>query len=153
MVSWSMPNSFVKRMRMLGPAAERCTISRSVVPQNGRTRNPPSASMGDAAHAPTHCGCAGLGDDWAGLTPRVKAKTTSRQESADWRKDIAWIPPMSRKLTSNLISGYTQCAGTMQAGSMRYSQEGMATVPNKATAGKASDQGFVYLPLIVGDRK
>jgi hypothetical protein len=33
---------------------------------------------------------------------------------------------------------------------MRYSQEGMATVPNKATAGKVSDQGFVYLPLIAG---
>lgn len=26
----------------------------------------------------------------------------------------------------------------------------MATVPNKAAAGKAADQGFVYLPLIAG---
>ena len=33
---------------------------------------------------------------------------------------------------------------------MRYSQERMATVPNKTTAGKATDQGFVYLPLIAG---
>lgn len=37
---------------------------------------------------------------------------------------------------------------------MRYSQKGMATVPNKAAPGKAPDQGsaqgFVYLPLIVG---
>jgi len=34
---------------------------------------------------------------------------------------------------------------------VRYSQKGMATVPNKSTgAQKESQQGFVYLPLIAG---
>ena len=34
---------------------------------------------------------------------------------------------------------------------MRYSQKGMAPVPNKSTgAQKESQQGFVYLPLIAG---
>jgi hypothetical protein len=36
------------------------------------------------------------------------------------------------------------------AAPVRYSQKGMVTPQNKSAAGQASQQGFVYLPLIAG---
>lgn len=47
-------------------------------------------------------------------------------------------------------SGGSQDQGSACRPLLRYSQRGMATVPNRPAAGKSAQQGFVYLPLIAG---